>query len=235
MGPIIQQSTVKCGNCNGVGRVYEAKDRCKRCKGTRTIEERKQLELYIPPGSKEGDVIRLEGEADQVPDQEPGDIVFHLVETEHEIFRRAGSDLTADLDITLGEALCGFSRVVLKHLDGRGISLTHPHQPGEFLRPGQTLKIAGEGMPIKRKEAKGDLYLTCMIEFPPDGTLGSSTLDTLKQILPEPEFPEIEADVIDEVDYDPEASIDDFGGGDGEWVDADDDAEGMDGPQCRQQ
>lgn len=234
MGPIIQQTSVKCGNCNGVGRLYEAKDRCKKCKGNRTIEEKKQLELYIPPGSKEGDVIRLEGEADQAPDQEPGDIVFHLVETEHDVFRRAGNDLTADLDITLGESLCSFSRTVLKHLDGRGISITHPRQPGEFLRPGQTLKIAGEGMPVKRREARGDLYLTVVIEFPPDGTLGADALSALKQILPEPEFPEIEAEVVDEATYDADASIDDFGGTEGEWVD-DEDAEGMDGPQCRQQ
>lgn len=234
MGPIIQQTSVKCGNCNGVGRLYEAKDRCKKCKGNRTIEERKQLELYIPPGSKEGDMIRLEGEADQAPDQEPGDIVFHLVESEHDVFRRAGADLSADMDITLGEALCGFSRVVLKHLDGRGISITHPRQPGEFLRPGQTIKIAGEGMPIKRREARGDLFLTVVIEFPPDGTLDADTLATLQRILPEPEFPEIEADVVDEATYDADASIDDFGGAEGEWVD-DEDGEGADGPQCRQQ
>ncbi|RMJ20513.1 DnaJ domain protein Mas5, partial [Aspergillus sp. HF37] len=113
-------------------------------------EEKKQLELYIPRGAREGDQIRLEGEADQVPGAEQtGDIVFHLVEQPHEVFQRTGNDLSAKLDITLAEALTGFHRVVLKHLDGRGIELNHPQEPGQILRPGEVLKIRGEGMPLK--------------------------------------------------------------------------------------
>src|SRR6266487_2252434 len=100
--------------------------------------------------TREGDRITLEGEADQVPDQEPGDIVFHLREIDHDIFKRAGADLTAILDITLAESLCGFSRVCLTHLDGRGIYLNHPKKPGQIIRPGQVLRIKGEGMPHKK-------------------------------------------------------------------------------------
>ena len=191
---------------------------------------------FSPRGAKEGDIIRLEGEADQVPGQEPGDIVFHLVEIEHDVFRRAGADLQAPLDITLGEALCGFSRTVLKHLDGRGISITHPQRPGQFLRPMQVLKVPGEGMPLKKSDAKGDLYFTVEIEFPPDGTLDVSSVDSLRSILPPPEFPEIETAEVDEVAYDEDGNIDDFGQGDprggSAWVDDDEEPEG---PQCRQQ
>jgi DnaJ family protein A protein 2 len=97
--------------------------------------EKKVLEIYIPRGAIQGERIVLEGEADQVPDQIPGDIVFTLVEEDHEVFQRRGSDLSAELNITLAEALCGFSRVVLKHLDGRGIQITHPR--GKVLKPGQ--------------------------------------------------------------------------------------------------
>ncbi|KAL9108456.1 MAG: hypothetical protein Q9227_006790 [Pyrenula ochraceoflavens] len=238
VGPMLTQTMVPCSNCKGEGHIYDQKDRCKKCKGNKTIEEQKQLEIYIPRGAKEGDTIRLEGEADQTPGQEPGDIVFHLIETEHDIFRRAGADLQAPLDITLGEALCGFSRTVIKHLDGRGISLTHPQRPGQFLRPLQVLKIPGEGMPHKKSDAKGDLYLTVEIEFPPDGTLDTAAIDSLRNILPPPEFPEIETEEVDEVAYDEDGNIDDFGQGDPRggsgWVD--DDEEAADGAQqCRQQ
>jgi DnaJ family protein A protein 2 len=129
------------------------------------------------------------------------------VEDDHEIFQRAGDDLSAELNVTLAEALTGFSRVVLKHLDGRGIHLTHP--PGKVLRPGQILKVAGEGMPLKKSDLKGDLYLVVKIEFPDDGwTEDATALEELKKILPKPE-PAIEATEVDEVEFDSDADIED--------------------------
>jgi DnaJ family protein A protein 2 len=187
--------------------------------------------------TREGDRITLEGEADQVPDQEPGDIVFHLREIDHDIFKRAGADLTAIIDITLAESLCGFSRVVLPHLDGRGIQLHHPKQEGQILRPGQVLKVKGEGMPHKKSEAKGDLYLEVQVVFPEDGFLSEDAMKKLQEVLPGPE-PPIEVDTVDEVDYEEDADIEEFGAGSGdpragsEWVDEDEEGQG---PQCAQQ
>ncbi|KAL1969728.1 hypothetical protein VTN77DRAFT_8281 [Rasamsonia byssochlamydoides] len=229
VGPLLTQSTVACTVCQGQGSFFSPKDKCKKCKGDKVTEEKKMLEIYIPRGAQEGDKITLEGEADQVPGQEPGDIVFHIVEAPHPVFRRAGADLTAPLEITLAEALAGFSRVVLKHLDGRGIELTHPKKPGAVLRPGQVLKIPGEGMPHKRSDARGDLYLVVEVKFPDDKwTPSPATLEKLKEILPGP-GPRIEAETIDEVDYDPNADIEDFGAGDPRggsgWVDEDEDGE----------
>lgn len=195
------------------------------------------LEIYIPRGAKQGDKIVLEGEGDQVPGVEPGDIVFHLTEIEHEVFRRAGADLAASIEITLAEALCGFSRVVLKHLDGRGIELTHPKTKGDVLRPNQVLKIPGEGMPHKRTDARGSLYLTVQIKFPEDGwTTDQAVLCKLQEILPGP-APLIEAETVDEVDYDAKADPEEFGATDHEggsaWVDDDEEDEG--GTQCATQ
>ncbi|OJJ51214.1 hypothetical protein ASPZODRAFT_338861 [Penicilliopsis zonata CBS 506.65] len=226
VGQFLTQSTAACTVCNGQGTFFSPKDKCKKCKGNKTTEEKKMLEIYIPRGASEGEKIVLEGEADQVPDQEPGDIVFHLVETDHPVFQRAGADLTATIDVTLAEALTGFTRVVIKHLDGRGIEITHPKVKGEVLSPGQVLKIPGEGMPIKRSDSRGDLYLVVNVKFPGEKwTPSAATLEKLKEILPKPD-PLIEAETIDEVEYDPNGDLEDFGGGDPRggsgWVDEDD-------------
>lgn len=161
-----------------------------------------------------------------------------MVETEHETFKRAGADLTAFLEITLAEALCGFSRVVVKHLDGRGIELSHPQEKGKVLEPGQILKVAGQGMPFKRTEAKGDLYLIVKIKFPTEGWMqDDSKLKQLRELLPGPD-PPIEAETVDEVTYEEEENLDSFGSGDprggSEWVDEDDEDE-VGGAQCAQQ
>ncbi|KAI1979618.1 DnaJ-like protein xdj1 [Ophidiomyces ophidiicola] len=233
---LMTQSMTECNVCDGLGHFFQAKDKCKKCKGSRVTEERKLLEIYIPRGAKHGDRIVLEGEGDQIPGVEPGDIVFQLEEAEHEVFKRAGGDLQANLRITLSEALCGFSRVVLKHLDGRGLELKHPKTPGDVLRPGQVLKVSGEGMPFKRSEAWGDLYLTVHVIFPKDGwALNQAMLDTMRGILPAPE-PRIEADTVDEVEFDPKANIEDFGAKDAQGGSAwEDDEEEDGGTQCAAQ
>ena len=206
IGPgMMRRETVLCDHCSGSGSVFKEKDRCKKCKGKRTVQEKKALEIYIPRGSMQGERIILEGEADQYPDQIPGDIIFTLVEEPHDVFTRLGYDLSAELKVSLSEALTGFSRPVLKHLDGRGIAINRPR--GKVLRPGDCLKVEGEGMPKKRGEARGDLYLLVDIEFPEDGWLkDDATYESLKKMLPPPPAP-IQADEVDEVDYEDDADI----------------------------
>jgi DnaJ family protein A protein 2 len=85
----------------------------------------------------------------------------------HESFERSGNDLLTNVTITLSEALLGFSRILLTHLDGRGIQVTSP--PGKIIKPGSTIVLRGEGMPIyKTPHRKGDLYVILDIEMPDD-------------------------------------------------------------------
>ncbi|KAK2740116.1 hypothetical protein FQN57_006231 [Myotisia sp. PD_48] len=239
IGPgIVAPSTEQCKVCLGAGKFFQAKDKCKKCKGERVTVHRKMLEIYIPPGSKKGDKIVLEGEGDEEPDVIPGDIVFVLHENDHPVFTRHGADLTAKITISLVEALSGFSRVVVKHLDGRGIEIRHPQKEGDVLRPNQILKIAGEGMPIKRHDTRGDLYLTIEVEFPKNGWASDpAVLNQLRGLLPEANQPKIEADTVDEVKYDSNANPQDIGStddqGNSAWVD-DDEGEEV-GAQCATQ
>ncbi|KAF2269780.1 DnaJ-domain-containing protein [Lojkania enalia] len=240
VGPgLVTQETVACSTCDGSGSLFKEKERCKKCKGKKVTESKNVLELYIPRGARQGDRIVLAGEADQLPDQEPGDIVFELVETSHDVFERAGADLRAELKISLVEALTGFNRVVLTHLDGRGIHM-HIKQPqGKILRPGEVLKIPGEGMPMKKSDAKGDLYLVVDVEFPEDSWIrNDATIRKIREALPPPTNEASDVEDIEEVEVEFDADMDDFGAGSGdpragnEWEDEDDE-EG--GPQCATQ
>ncbi|KAI9816727.1 MAG: hypothetical protein M1826_001725 [Phylliscum demangeonii] len=183
--------TVVCGHCKGRGGKENAKPKeCAICQGR---------------GSRDGERIVLEGEADQAPDQQPGDLVFVLKEVPHDIFTRAGSDLQAVLDVTLVESLCGFTRVVLKHLDGRGLQL---HQPSDrILRPNQILKVPGEGMPVKKSDVKGDLYLIVNVEFPPDSwTRDQNSRLEIQKLLPI-SAKSIGADMVDDVEFEIDADL----------------------------
>lgn len=192
----------------------------------------------MPPGSRSGDRIVLAGEADQSPDDSaPGDLVFVVREQEHPTFQRRGNDLCTEITVSLAEALTGLDRVVTTHLDGRGIAIKVSQPRGKVLRPGEVLKIKGDGMTLKKSDARGDLYLVVKVEFPDDGWIrDDEAVKAIHSILPG-QGPQISAEIVDEREFEI-SNLDEFGGDDaddndgGEWED-EDEAEGA--PQCAQQ
>lgn len=73
---------------------------------------------------EDGKKITFNGEGDQEPGLQPGDIIVVLDEKEHPIFKRDKTDLHMKMELTLTEALCGFQRVV-KTLDNRQLVITN--------------------------------------------------------------------------------------------------------------
>lgn len=239
------QEVVSCSTCSGRGSYYVDKDKCKKCKGQRTVQQKKVLELYIPRGSREGDRIVLEQEADQLPDQEPGDVVFVLSQKHHDKFGRNGSSLITEIEITLLEALTGINRVVVTHLDGRGIVLNTilPNGQTRIIKPGSLLRVRGEGMPKKKSDERGDLFMAVTITFPDDKWMqDAANLERLKAALPKPSptSPTEAPEVVDEVDF-VDAELDEFENGDDEEPNGgaygeDERGEDMRGqPGCQQQ
>jgi DnaJ family protein A protein 2 len=120
MGPMIQQMQQPCGTCNGVGKMYQTK------------KEREVLEIFVEKGAVDGHKITFSGKADEHPDADPGDVVFTLKQKEHPTFIRRGADLYVKKDISLREALCGFT-LEIDHLDGRKLLIKN--SPGEIVTP----------------------------------------------------------------------------------------------------
>lgn len=191
VGPgLVSQFHVDCETCQGTGKMMRSKDKCKRCSGKKVVEETKILEFEILPGSKSGESVVLKGESDEYPGKQTGDVILTFHCKDHEKFERKDDDLYIKFSISLVEALSGFSKVVMKHLDGRAIHVTTPK--GKVLRPGDYIKIKGEGMPIKGSgswfssaQKRGDLYVEIDVEFPPDNWyLEKNDLVKLKNLLP---------------------------------------------------
>lgn len=188
IGPgMIQQMQTTCRDCGGEGERINAKDRCKNCQGRKVIRERKILEVHIDKGMKDDQQIRFNGEGDQEPGLEPGDIVIVLDEKPHERFKRRGNDLSMQMEIKLVEALCGFQRVIdtldLEHEHRRQIVINN--LPGDIVKPGDIKAVMNEGMPIYRNPyEKGKLYVAFKIEFPKTNFLKETELANLEKMLP---------------------------------------------------
>lgn len=178
---MIQQMQVPCDDCGHTGEI--AKDRCKKCKGKKVTVEKKYLDIYIEKGMSSGQKIVQKGEGDQEPGVEPGDVVIVLNQNDHEVFERKGADLLCKVKISLTEALCGFDKVLVTHLDGRGIQVKN--LPGNVIKPGMVKRVPNEGMPTyKHHDNRGDLYIQFDVEFPNDGFAAIEQLKQLETILP---------------------------------------------------
>jgi DnaJ family protein A protein 2 len=218
-------SRTQCHDCNGSGEKLKEKDRCKKCKGEKTVDEKTRIELAIGKGMTDRQRIVLAGAGDQKPGAPPDDVVFVLNALPHTEFERSGNDLLAHVTITLSEALLGFSRILLKHLDGRGIKVTS--LPGKIIKPDSCITVHGEGMPVyKSPGQKGNLYIIISIEMPDESWLKKVDTNTLASLLP-PKKPELEPypEIVEDAKFE-EGDIVDFGGDEEDaWEDDEEDDE----------
>lgn len=235
----ITSARVTCHSCNGVGMKVKEKDRCKKCKGEKTITETKRHEIFIEKGMSSGQRIVLHGAGDEKPDVPAGDVVFVLRAPRHESFERCDDDLLTHVKITLSEALFGFSRILLTHLDGRGIQVSSPY--GKIIKPGDAIVLRGEGMPIyKQPGEKGDLYVVFSIEMPDEQWLKTTNQKALESLFPPKRSnPEPLPENVVEAEFE-ESDVVDFGGDEDDWEDDEDDEDGYGHgsepePECRQQ
>ncbi|KAG9120861.1 hypothetical protein FRC07_003471 [Ceratobasidium sp. 392] len=216
-------SRMVCSDCGGDGTRLKEKDRCKKCKGKKTVQEHKKIEFTIRKGMADKARITLTGQGDQEPGQETGDLVFVLKMKPHKTFERSGDDLLATIHITLSEALTGFNRVILTHLDGRGIRIQS--SPNKIIRSGDSVKIANEGMPMSNPRSRGDMYIMYEVDMPDDEWLHGldKAVQALNRLLP-PKKPDIPATKVTDVLFE-DTDIADFGDRGSDWeneVDDDD-------------
>jgi len=127
------------------------------------MREDKVVQIDIKPGWKDGTRITFNGEGDQeMPQSQPGDIVFIVKTKLHDRFVRDGNHLIHKQHITLYQALTGFVATV-RTLNDRRIDI----KIDEIVCPQKRKIVANEGMPVsKRPGEKGDLIIEFDIKFP---------------------------------------------------------------------
>jgi DnaJ-related protein SCJ1 len=70
------QSQVSCNDCGGRGTVI--KKVCPHCQGQKVVDHTAEYTLEVTPGMPEGHEVVFEGEADESPDWEAGDVIVRV-------------------------------------------------------------------------------------------------------------------------------------------------------------
>ncbi|WP_298743385.1 DnaJ C-terminal domain-containing protein [uncultured Brevundimonas sp.] len=129
---------------------------------TRRIQfsDGRTLDVAIPKGAADGQVIRLRGQGAPGPSgrSEAGDALITLKIAPHPVFQREGADLTMDLPVTLSDAVLG-GKAPVRTPEGT-VSMTIP--PGSS--SGKVLRLKGRGAFVGGK--RGDLLARLMIQLP---------------------------------------------------------------------
>ncbi|KJE96996.1 heat shock protein Ddj1 [Capsaspora owczarzaki ATCC 30864] len=179
---MVQQVQVECDACEGEGETLAAANRCKVCRGQKVTTERKNLEVHVDKGMRNGQKITFTGEGDQMPGALPGDVIITLDQLKHREFTREEDNLDIMVTIGLAEALCGYSKLV-KHLDGRMVLLKSA--PGAVIENGSRLVVPNEGMPqYKNPFDKGDLVVHFTVTFPKTFQVSLENVKILEKLLP---------------------------------------------------
>lgn len=178
----MMQMEQACPKCQGK-RVVQGTP-CYHCNGEHTVAVDDKQVIFVDAGSKDGDEYVYEDMGDTYPDGETenGRLVFRIRELPHNRFIRKGNDLYTSVNITLKQALLGFS-LSIPHLDNHNVSI---NREGGCTPHGYVEKIEGEGMPNKEEMgqgSRGDLFVSFKILFP------SSLSEEQKKKIEEVLFP----------------------------------------------
>jgi len=148
-----------CPDCNGAGQII--KDKCPDCRGSGFQPKHRKLDVKIPAGIHDGQVMGVPGEGEPGPQGGPrGDLHVRVRVNPHDIFDRQNDDLVMRMPISFTQAALGATVEVptLNEPDKLTIPRATQH--------GQTFTVKGAGMPNRRTGRSGDLIVQVLIEVP---------------------------------------------------------------------
>ena len=126
-----------------------------------TMPEGGQLDLNVPQGVTDGQVLRLKGKGGPgIRGGEAGDALVEVRVRPHPHFKRQGDDILLDVPITVDEAVLG-GKIEVPTAAGR-VSLTLPKGTSS----GRAFRLKGKGARNPSNGAYGDQIVTVRIVLP---------------------------------------------------------------------
>jgi DnaJ-class molecular chaperone len=132
-----------------------------------TLPDGSVIDVDIPPGARDGQVLRLRGKG-MARVGGPGDALVEIRVRPHPHFTRRGDDIHLEIPISLSEAVLG-AKVDVPTPTGP-VTMTVP----KGVSSGRVLRLKGKGVP-RANGTRGDEYVTLKVALPdkPDPELES--------------------------------------------------------------
>ncbi len=153
-GQIASEKT--CPDCHGVGAI--PKNKCSQCRGAGVLKQNEEIEVSIPSGIENGEMLRVSGRGEAMRGGSAGDLYIKIHVKAHKLFKKEGQNLVANFEIKLTDALLG-AEIPLETLDGN-LQVKVP----EGVKHGEILRVRGKGVPSTH--GAGDILLKISVKIP---------------------------------------------------------------------
>lgn len=151
-------TVAECPKCHGKGKIPEKA--CEKCKGHGVAKGQSEITIKIPAGIENGEMIRMTGGGEAIPNGTAGDLYIKVHVKPHDVFRKQGADLAMDLSVKLTDALLG-AKYSVETLDEEKLDVKIP----VGVSHGEILRVKGKGVPVSGSK-RGDLMMHVKIPLP---------------------------------------------------------------------
>jgi molecular chaperone DnaJ len=163
MGPMMVQS--QCIHCRGSGKVLDPNKACRSCRGNKTVNTTRRLEVTVPVGvpNRTRHLVREKGSYSEAVGKNR-DIVVEFVwnvDPKRFVIGPDGLSVRITVDLSLSEVLCGFRKAVKLYRDticlvSRG-----------YFDPARVVTLPRLGLPSSDpRKARGNLDIEFRTVFP---------------------------------------------------------------------
>jgi molecular chaperone DnaJ len=148
-----------CPACGGAGAIIT--DKCPDCAGSGRAPQDRKIDIKVPPGVADGNIIRVTGEGEPGVRGGPrGDLHVVVHVAAHTLFERNGDDLVMHMPVSFTQASLG-AIVRVPTLDKPTDLAIEP-----ATQHGKTYTLRGKGLPNLRSGRAGDLVVQVLVEIP---------------------------------------------------------------------
>ncbi len=148
-----------CPTCHGEGKIVS--DKCTACGGSGRVRRKRTATLRVPAGIDSGQSIKLEGNGEPGLRGGPnGDLYVRISIKPHSVFKREGTTLKLDLDISMVDAALGAD------INVPTLKESVKYRIPEGTQSGTVFRLKGYGIPNLRGSGKGDLMVRVRVDIP---------------------------------------------------------------------
>ena len=153
------QSSKPCPKCNGRGTIIEKP--CKKCNGAGRVRKPMKLDINIPAGVDDRQIITVRGQGNKGTNGGPsGDLNIVVNVRPHPIFERDGYNVWVDMHLSFMQVALGCT-VQVPTLDGK-VEYSIP----AGTQPGDVFKLRNRGIPSRNGITKGDQLVRVIVDVP---------------------------------------------------------------------
>ena len=153
------QTQRACSRCGGKGKIIE--NPCQKCRGRGRVSKHSTLEVNIPAGIDDRQILNVRGEGNKGINGGPsGDLHVNVNVRPHPFFERDGFNVWCDVHVTFVQAAMG-DTLMVPTLDGK---VKYDIPAGT--QPGAVYVLKGKGIQNIHTKVRGNQLVRIIVDVP---------------------------------------------------------------------